>query len=68
MRDLFRRLWEKMNEPKTERVLIVLLPCLSVIIAGLILLPRLRYYSAQRAEPAPTDAVAASVFDGSSST
>ena len=63
MRDFFRRLWEKMNEPKTERVLIILLPCLSVIIAGLLLLPRLRYYSVQRAEPAPTVSAAASILD-----
>ena len=52
-----------MNEPRNEHVLIILLPCLSVIIAGLILLPRLRYYSAQRTEPTPTEAVAASAFD-----
>ena len=31
-----------MNEPRNERVLIILLPCLSISIAGLILLPRLR--------------------------
>lgn len=61
MKDFFRRLWEKMNEPRNERVLIILLPCLSIIVAGLILLPRLRSYSAQRAEP--TSTVAASVFD-----
>ena len=61
MRNFFRLLWEKMNEPRNECVLIILLPCLSVIIAGLILLPRLRYYSAQRTESAP--AVAASAFD-----
>ena len=63
MRNFFRLLWEKMNEPRNECVLIILLPCLSVIIAGLILIPRLRYYSAQHAEPAPTEAVAASAFD-----
>ena len=63
MRNFFSRLWEKMNEPKTEHVLIILLPCLSVIIAVLILLPRLRYYSAQHSEPTPTEVVAASVFD-----
>ena len=63
MRNFFRRLWEKMNEPRNERVLVILLPCLSVIVAVLILLPRLRYYSAQRAEPTPTEAVAASAFD-----
>ena len=63
MKDFFRRLWEKMNEPKNERVLIILLPCLSIVIAALILLPRLCYYSAQRAEQTPTEAVAASAFD-----
>ena len=63
MRNFFRLLWEKMNEPRNECVLIILLPCLSVIIAGLILLPRLRYYSAQRTESAPAVAVAASAVD-----
>ena len=37
----FRRLWDRMNEPETERKLIVLLPCLSIAIAFLILAPRL---------------------------
>ena len=52
-----------MNEPRNERVLIILLPCLSIIVAGLILLPRLRSYSAQRTASTPSEAVAASIFD-----
>lgn len=44
MKNPFKRLWKKMNSPKTERTLIVLLPCVSVFIVAVILAPRLLYY------------------------
>ena len=45
MKRLLKQIWDKMNEPRNERVLIVLLPCLALLIAGLILMPRLIYFA-----------------------
>jgi len=36
-----------MNEPQNERVLIILLPCIAIVTAGLILAPRLFYFAAE---------------------
>ena len=42
-----KKLWEKMNEPQNERVLIILLPCIAILTAGCILAPRLFYYAGE---------------------
>ena len=45
MKRLLKQIWDKMNEPRNERVLIVLLPCLALLAAALILTPRLVYFA-----------------------
>ena len=48
-----------MNEPQNEKVLIVLLPCIAIVAAGLILAPRLFYFAAESkalSAPIPTHA------------
>lgn len=47
MLKLLRKIWDKMNEPQNEKVLIVLLPCLAILTAGCILAPRLFYLAGQ---------------------
>ncbi len=42
---LLKKIWNKMNEPQNERVLIILLPCLAILTAGCILAPRLFYFA-----------------------
>ena len=43
-----------MNEPQNEKVLIILLPFIAIVTAGLILAPRLFYFAAEsKAPPAP---------------
>ena len=37
--DIFKRLWARMNEPKTERVLIILIPCFTLFVIIVILAP-----------------------------
>lgn len=41
---LLKKIWDKMNEPQNEQVLIVLLPCIAILTAGFILAPRLFYF------------------------
>ena len=42
MKTFFRRLWNFMNDPRLEKPLMILAPCLTLILAGLILLPHLQ--------------------------
>lgn len=51
MLKLIKKLWNKMNEPQNERVLIILLPCLAILVSGCILAPRLFYYAGQAVIP-----------------
>ena len=39
MKKNFKLLWEKLNEPPVERLLIVLLPFLSILLAAFIIAP-----------------------------
>lgn len=51
---LFKKLWDKMNEPKNERVLIILLPCIAILASGCILAPRLLYFAREAVIPEET--------------
>ena len=42
---LLKKIWNKMNEPQNERVLIILIPCLAILSAGCILAPRFLYFA-----------------------
>lgn len=59
MKRAFRRLWKRMNEPKTEKTLLILLPCLSVFIAALIVAPSLLSFMRSSAVTTPQAAVTA---------
>lgn len=50
MKKPLRKLWGKMNEPKAERTLIVLLPCFAILIAALILAPRVAFFVKEAAD------------------
>jgi len=70
---LLKKLWEKMNEPQNERVLIVLLPCIAILTAGCILAPRLLYFAGEAMRPSedvssvPPQAAVVSTADPSTS-
>ncbi len=59
MKNAFTRLWKKMNEPKAEKTLIILLPCLSVFIAALIVAPGLLSFMKNSVVTAPGAVTAA---------
>ena len=48
---LFKKIWNKMNEPHNERVLMILLPCLAILVSGCILAPRLLYFAREAIIP-----------------
>ena len=54
--DFLKKLWIRMNEPEVERVLIVLVPCLTVLIVALILTPTLLSFRSDD----PVDAISVS--------
>lgn len=55
---LIRKIWNKMNEPQNERVLIILLPCIAILAAGCILAPRLFYFAGTAMSAKEADATA----------
>ena len=62
-----KKLWDKMNEPQNERVLIILLPCLAILTAGCILAPRIFYFAGEavrQSEFSPTPAPQAQIVPG----
>lgn len=69
-----KRVWKKMNDPKVEKTLLILLPCVSIFLAAVIVAPRLLTFisssaAAQRtvsetsstASPAPAASASVSV-------
>lgn len=62
MKKLLEKLDNRIHEPKTERVLLVLLPCIAVLISAAILAPRLtfaiNYYIRQHPISAPSETAA----------
>ena len=45
IRAFFKKVWETMSDPRYEKPLLIALPCLSLILAALILIPGFRNYS-----------------------
>ena len=53
-KNIFRRLWDFMNDPRLVKPLLIAIPCLTLILVGLILWPSVRELQASaRAQPGP---------------
>lgn len=61
-KNIFRKLWDFMNDPRLEKPLMIIAPCLALILAGLILLPNLR-----RAQPQAAPGHAPETVQGAAS-
>lgn len=58
IRAFFKKLWQTMTDPRYEKPLLIALPCLSLLLAALILFPGIRGYSRKTVAPEKPNAIA----------
>ena len=63
IRAFFKKLWQTMTDPRYEKPLLIALPCLSLLLAALILFPGIRGYSRKTVAPEKPNAIV-EVTDG----